>query len=168
MSQLKSHRNQLSIRYVDEASQVRVVDAFVNASAALEEADVRLPLEHPSAKRDGWWNASQARGLMLAFERAFLPPAAASESLFVASRRSAAHVVCVRQDAAGADKQGEEKENEEGVQMTNESVVTLLARDKCRRALRAGASFFSLSLSLARSLSYINMLTQECCQRMSR
>ena len=34
------------VAFVDESLRLRVVDAFINASAVLEEADVRLPVSH--------------------------------------------------------------------------------------------------------------------------
>jgi hypothetical protein len=44
LGQMDSHRNHVMVRWVDGAGRLRAVDALINASAALEEADPRLPV----------------------------------------------------------------------------------------------------------------------------
>ena len=132
MSKMAStHRNHLSIRYVDEMARVRVLDAYVNASSALEEGDVRLPLQHPATADGscGWWNSSAPRGLLLGFERVWHPPDTVAESLFIASGRWSEHVVCLPAVASRPVAGGET------VEMTNETGRLLVQRHLCRRAL---------------------------------
>ena len=142
VSRTHSHRNQLLVRYVDAAARVRVLDAMVNASAVLEEADVRLPLQHPAAAegRSGWWNDSMPRALVLGFERVFDPPNAAAETLFVTSRRAAAHVECAQQQDASAGTGMAEAPEPDGIVATNESAVALVARLRCRGWSEAAAA----------------------------